>query len=176
MSSRGLIRIGKIGKTFGTQGEVILDLVHRQVSIDPNEPVFLAIQGTRVPFFLTSLHRRSDGRYLLTLDGVGSPEQAQAYLQAEVFIEQNPSESPDEGELLITELVGYQVIDEVHGLLGQVADILEYPEQDMLLIRHQDQELLLPLADDYITGLDVEGRRLHLQTPEGLIDLLLGNS
>lgn len=176
MSSRGLIRIGKIGKTFGTQGEVIIDLVHSQVSIDPNEPVFLAIQGTRVPFFLTSLKRRPDGRYLATLDGVGSPEQAQAYLLTDVYVENTSNLAEDEGELLITELVGYQVIDEVHGLLGQVADILEYPEQDMLLIRHQDQELLLPLADDYITELDVEGRKLHLQTPEGLIDLLLGNS
>lgn len=177
MSSSGLIRIGKIGKTFGTQGEVIIDLEHHQITIEPTEPVFLAIQGTRVPFFLTSLKLRPDGRYLVGLDGVTTPEQAQPYLMAEVFLERSPSTAgQEEEELLITELIGFEVIDDECGPLGTIIDILEYPEQDMLLIRQDEHEIMLPLAEEYITALDAEGRTLHLLTPEGLIDLLRGDS
>ena len=175
MESKALIRIGRIGKTFGTQGEVIIDTIQGQ-AINESEPVFLAMEGTRVPFFLTSLKERPDGRYVAGLDGITSPEQAQHILNLEVFIEENADTAEGEGRILITELIGFTAIDEHYGPLGIVADILEYPQQDMLVIRSSTAELLIPLVEEYIVSLDIETRELRLNTPEGLIDLLRENA
>jgi len=56
--------------------------------------------------------------------------------------------------------------------IGRVADIqFGAGEAPLLVLREAKRELLIPLAQDYIRLLDVAGRRIELELPEGMLDL-----
>jgi 16S rRNA processing protein RimM len=39
------------------------------------------------------------------------------------------------------------------------------------VVTYQDREVLIPLTDELITGVDPEARTLHMSLPEGLLEL-----
>lgn len=172
-----LIRIGKLQKTFGTRGAVILDLILTDIEPQEGIPVFLSIAETRVPFFILEVQARPDGRYQLLLDGIENPEQAAHIVNAAVYLERKYLPEAGEDQVFITELIGYTATDQQEGHLGIVRDMLAYPEQDMMEIEDEHGRVfLLPLVEAYLTAIDDENKEVRLDCPSGLIALLRGNA
>ena len=72
------------------------------------------------------------------------------------------------------EVIGFTMLDEVHGDIGIVESVNDSASQDLFEIKKGDKELLVPVSDDIITKVDRENRAIHVKTPEGLVDLYLG--
>lgn len=171
-----LIRIGKLQKTFGTRGAVILDLILTDIEPQVGTPVFLAMAETRVPFFIEEVQARPDGRFQLLLDGIENPEQAARIVNAAVYLERKYLPDTGNDQLYITELIGYTVTDEQEGALGRIRDMLAYPEQDMMEIEDVHGRIfLLPLVEAYLTSIDDVHKEVRMDCPAGLIELIRGN-
>jgi 16S rRNA processing protein RimM len=72
------------------------------------------------------------------------------------------------------EIIGYTVMDENDQALGVINDILESPEQDLVQIFRDEKEILIPLVEDFIMGLDADKKILFMELPDGLVELYLG--
>ena len=59
------------------------------------------------------------------------------------------------------------------GRLGEVVDVLHLPHGDVLVVRRDDNaaEVLVPFVKAMVPVVDVAGRRLEVEPPEGLLDL-----
>ena len=73
------------------------------------------------------------------------------------------------------EVVDFIVVDDERGELGKVHEIIEYPTQSLIQIIRDDKEILIPIHDDIIKEVDRAGKKIYVKTPEGLIDMYLGN-
>ncbi|MBK9534829.1 MAG: hypothetical protein IPO10_06600 [Flavobacteriales bacterium] len=69
------------------------------------------------------------------------------------------------------EFIGMIVQDEEHGDLGEVIGIEGTAKNPVLSILRGEQEVMVPLVDELILGIDPETNTLLVRTPEGLIDL-----
>ena len=67
--------------------------------------------------------------------------------------------------------IGYRVIDEHHGEIGEITDVDESTINVLLQIDHNGEELLLPAAEELILSADHENKTLAVSVPEGLLDL-----
>ena len=56
------------------------------------------------------------------------------------------------------------------GELGEVVEVLEGGGGDLLRVVGAGRELLLPFVDAYLAEVDVAGRRISWDLPEGLIE------
>ncbi len=56
-------------------------------------------------------------------------------------------------------------------VLGEVADVHEYGAAPLLEVRDGNRELLVPFAEAFYKVVDVSGRRIVTELPEGLEDL-----
>ena len=74
---------------------------------------------------------------------------------------------------LIQTLIHFQVIDKNHGELGQLIAVLENNLQNLMVIDFKGTELLIPFVENYIESIDNKKKEIHLQTPDGLIDLYI---
>ena len=72
------------------------------------------------------------------------------------------------------EVQGFMVIDEVHGELGLIKEILEYPTQAIIQVFKDGKEILIPILDQVIVKVDRKGRKLYVKSPEGLVEMYLG--
>ena len=74
---------------------------------------------------------------------------------------------PD-GRFFQADLIGLSVKDEASGaLIGKVAEILEYPAQDLLRVRG-DREYLIPLVEEFVLSVDPAAGLVTVRLMDGL--------
>ena len=66
------------------------------------------------------------------------------------------------------------MIDASYGSIGHIDDILDLQKQALLKIEYQGKEILIPIADDIIQGINRKKRKIHIKAPEGLIEMYIG--
>ena len=70
-------------------------------------------------------------------------------------------------------IIGFDVIDNTHGQIGKVEEIINNGEQYLMRITKKETEILVPFVDEIIDAIDEKGKVVIIDTPDGLIDLNL---
>jgi 16S rRNA processing protein RimM len=156
---------GVVEKAHGNSGQLKVS-VRDKIKI--KEWVFLEINRKPVPFFI--LEKSPNGNHiLLRLEGIRSIEQASGHVGRTMLVNRSgqPRTRMQEG----AELVGFAIIDKVHGPLGEVNQIEELPGQTLIVTNHMGKELLIPAVEEYILEINHGNRTLLVKLPEGLLEL-----
>lgn len=108
---------------------------------------------------------------ILTLSGVQAREEAEALRGRTLLIPARDAAPAGEEEVHYRDLIGLraQVGSEE---IGSVVNVLSFPDGETLVIRNgAGKEILVPFVKAVVTGVDLEGRVLKIEPPEGLLDL-----
>ncbi len=166
-------RLGKILKTYGYSGEVVLLLDVDQPGEYADMPViFINIDQTLVPWFISKIALKGD-LATIALEDINTEDKARELTGKEVYLPIDRLGTLSEKQFYFHEIIGFSVIDSKHGHIGLIDRVLDLPEQDILSIIHDGREVMVPLSDEMISRIDRKKRILYLETPEGLIDLYL---
>jgi 16S rRNA processing protein RimM len=159
-----------LSKTTGTKG--VLIFVREKVSEDllfKQKAVFVNLPPDYVPFMIQSVEAVSDKRYHIRFRDVDSPEQAEKLSGQEVFIPEK--ELPDEALQSFQGIEGFTVVDEEQGKMGEIVGLLENPAHEILVMTYKDNEVLIPVTESIVLGLDPEKKVIRTRLPDGLLDL-----
>ena len=77
----------------------------------------------------------------------------------------------DEGEVFYHQLPGMEVLTADGRRVGEVQEVFELEPADLLAVRGDGGLLYVPFLASLVVELDVEGRRIVIDPPEGLLDL-----
>src|SRR5690606_23689155 len=166
-------KIGYITRTRGLKGEV-------QIFFEFDDPdaldlslIFVEISRQLVPFFVSSYKLLSNNTGFFFLEDIDHIDQAKDLVRKSVFLSNDKMPVPEEGEFFIEDFKGFHVTDSVHGALGEILEINEYPQQYIASVNFRGKEILFPLSDDFIDEYDEEKMTLNVSLPEGLLDIYL---
>lgn len=173
MKKSDCFEIGYISKTKGLDGQVtaVLD-VDNPTDYANLDSTFLEIKGRLVPFLIEEINITSDKTYLYFED-INDIEEAKVLVGAKILLSLENLPDLEGEEFYYHEIVGYQVIDKQKGELGKVDNIYDSTSQVLIGLTFQNKEILVPLVDDIIEKVDKENQELHLDIPEGLIEVYL---
>jgi 16S rRNA processing protein RimM len=138
--------------------------------------------------WLSQNHR---GQAVFHFEGVQSISDAEKFRGLEVFLPFEQRVALPQGQYFISDLMGCLVFEnaktpgalasspcsmaEVPALLGTVRDVQSTGEgvsgTPLIVVDTSQGELLVPLAEDICTRIDVAARRIDVTLPEGLRDL-----
>ena len=77
-AEHNLVRIGQVLKSNGTEGETVMGFRDIDLNdIDPEEPVFIYLDGVPVPFFIENLTRRGSSKAIVKLSDISSATAAE---------------------------------------------------------------------------------------------------
>ena len=109
--------------------------------------------------------REHKGRLLLTIEGVDDADAAGALAGADFLA---PREQLDiaEGEYLDDDLIGCELLDTAGTSIGRVSRVEHFPSSDMLIVNGK----MVPLVHAFIRSIDIEGKRVVAELPEGLFE------
>jgi len=169
-------KIGYLTKTRGLKGELQLFFEFENPDLLELDIVFIEIHRQLVPFFVTSYKLLANNTAFLFLEDVDHIDKAQELLKKDVFLPNSKKPEREEGEFFITDLKGFLVFDQNHGKLGEILEINEYPQQFIATVSYNSQEILFPLNDDFIEEIDEEKKELHINLPDGLLDVYLNQA
>lgn len=165
--------LGKVIKTHSYQGRLVFVLdTNTPESYADLKNIFINMEGSLVPWFIEDIELQGE-KAIVKLEDVDNIELARTFVKRDIHLPLEEIDSRDKEALHFREIIGYKVIDTIHGDIGIVTDILERPEQEIIRIEHKSKEILVPLSDEMIRKVDDKKSILYLDTPEGLIELYL---
>ena len=165
------ILLGSVTKVSGFGGTVSVRLERTLTENIPlTESVFLEIEGRPVPFFISSSEYSGAGTLKLKFDRCNSDEQAEEFIGAKVWLTGAPEHGKKSREVKSFE--GFNVYDQNDQLVGCITEVIPNPAQLLLRIKSpENREVLVPLHENLIIGIDKRKKEIIMDIPEGLIEL-----
>lgn len=112
------------------------------------------------------------GRPVFKFRGVDSMSDAELLRGAEVRIPAEERLELPPGEFYHSDLIGCEVVERQTGnVLGTVRELQEFGGPGLLAVQGPEGELLVPFARSICVDIDITGRRIMVDLPEGLKEL-----
>ena len=134
--------------------------------------VFLAKKGGEpVAYSVSKISFKNISEGLLALETIETREEADALIGNTLFISEDQLPKLDEGHFYYFEVIGFEIKDTKTGLLGTIENILDVPGGDIIVMRYQEKEVLIPMA--FTRKVERESRILNVELPDGLVEAYL---
>jgi 16S rRNA processing protein RimM len=172
-NEESLIVVARAVKPRGLKGEIVSDLltdfperfadITRMICLDP--------QGHRIEIGLEN-YWFQNGRVVLKLAGIDSVDSAAELVGHAFAVPATERVKLPTGQFYDWELEGCAVATVNGRQLGQVKEILRTGGVDTLVIENgENEDYLVPLAEDIVVKIDIAGKSVLIDPPEGLLEL-----
>jgi 16S rRNA processing protein RimM len=169
-SGEDWIAVGRLGKTFGLHGEIV---VHRLTDSDetfrPGKEFVLASRRERREVCIAAL-RELPTKLVVRFEGLDSVEDIQPWVGSTLEVRARELPELEEGSYYHFQLIGLEVYAADGRLLGTLEEILETAGNDVFCVRDGRREILVPAIRDAIASIDPQAGRVVLKDMEGLIE------
>jgi len=166
------VAIGRLWRTRGNRGELLGELDSPEIGREEKlREVALAVGGQRRVMQIEGVWRH-DGRPVFKFVGVDSINDAEPLEGAEILVAPDEVVKPEDGAYSYSELVGCRVEEFTGaGFGGVVEGVEEYGGPTLLLVKAEDgREILIPFVRAICKEIDVAGKRIRVELPEGLLE------
>lgn len=175
MNKADCFHLGYIAKLHGFKGGVSLFLdVTNPDDYRGLDAIFIDINNHLTPFFIESMRLNARGFAILKLEGVDDENTAKKILRKDVYLPAEILPELDGIQFYDHEVVGFKVIDQQYGEVGEMQQVIDLKVNPLLQIDNNGKEVLIPLIEGVIQKVDREKKELHILAPDGLIELYLG--
>lgn len=175
MKTEDYFKVGTILKTRGLKGELQMYVDFDGLEDITYNAVFIDVAGKLVPYFVSSVKYPQANTAYLFLEDVDHIDKTAQLIKKDIYLPNKLKPKKKKDEFTLNDLKGFIAIDEAHGELGEITDVVEYPQQTIASVHYQNREVLFPLNEAFIKGIDVEGGEVYLDLPEGLLDVYLNS-
>jgi 16S rRNA processing protein RimM len=166
--------LGKILKTYGSKGHLLIFLdVDDPGRYKKLETVFIGIENDRIPFAIEEMELRQKNSARIRFEDVHTAADAEIYTGRELYLPVSLLPPLKGKKFYYHEVTGFAVFDKKHGNIGTITNILDLPQQSLMQIQLGSKEILVPLTDKILLKVDRPKKELHIQAPEGLIEIYL---
>lgn len=175
--------VAKVGKSFGTHGELTINLYDTFPSdFTIEEPLFVYVDKLAVPLFMENFERRGKSGGVVTFADFDTTHRAAELIGKELFMglegellgwddEEQERELSEDDELYLEDFVGFEATFEGHDTKGKIADFEEDDWNPLFIIEIDNREVMIPAVDDFIVEYSPTQKTIHFDLPEGLLDL-----
>ncbi len=174
MQKENCFYLGKIVRKYSFKGELL-------VKLDTDEPelftemesVYVEQRKKLVPFFIedSSLHKSELLR--VRFEDVNTEEEADALIGAHLYLPLEFLPKLTGNRFYYHEIIGFSAQDKSFGTIGTITGVNDSTSQALFEIDRSGKQILVPVIDQFIAKVDREQKTIHLDLPEGLIELYL---
>ena len=168
-SSADRVCLGVIGAPHGVRGAF---RVKTFTDVPEDLVVYGALSdeaGSRT--FELRLVGEAKGQVVVKAAGVADRDAAQALRGTRLYVDRAALPPPDDDEFYYADLIGMTVVDRVGATVGTVKAVQDYGAGDLIEIALEDGgEALVPFTRATVPTVDVAGRRIVIDPPDGLFD------
>ena len=171
MPDSGWVVVGRLLRTRGRNGELLAAIDSSQPGRAEKIARVLLRRTDREAQVDVENFWRHDGRPVFKFAGIDSISEAELWEGSEILVPESDRVAPEAGEFYRVDLVGCQ-IESQGTALGTVAGVEESGGPLLLRVALTDgREVLIPFARSICKQIDVAGKRIQVELPEGLLEL-----
>jgi 16S rRNA processing protein RimM len=170
--SDDFVTLARVFKTQGRHGEVAVEL-HSDIPDRFREGLRLSAlekNGSRREVLVEGLWPHKGG-LVLKFTGIDSMSDAETLIGSELQVPRSERAQLEPGWTYISDLAGCVVFDGDREI-GVVRDVqFGAGEAPLLLVTAADKEHEIPYAEAFLKNVDLEHKQIHMQLPEGLLEV-----
>lgn len=158
------LKVGKIVNTHGIKGELRLlsNFKYKNKVFKNNFKIYIGKEKDMEVINSYRVHKMFD---MITLKGYSNINEVLKYKGKLVFIDKNDLILNND-EYLDEDLIGFDVIYEDISNL-KVVEIVNYPNNKLLKVRHDMQDNLVPFS--LVDKIDLDNKKIYVKDIKGLI-------
>ena len=166
--------LGKITKKYSFKGEVLLKIDTDQPSYYKKIKSLFIYKENKLTLHKIEVARfHKDSLLRLKFEGINSEKEANSIINCDIYLPINNLPILTGNKFYYHDVINYLIIDEDFGEIGKIISIKENISQDLFVIDHNKNEVLIPIHDEFIVKVDKKKKQIIVKTPEGLIDLYI---
>lgn len=163
------ILVGIVARAHGIHGEVVVEPTTDTAGRFAAGRVFSAgFPSGRSRTLKIETSRPFQGRWLVRFEGIETRNGAETLHGAELSIRRDQVAPLPEGSYYRFDLVGLEARTSSGAVLGRVTDVFSTGANDVLTVRGEGTEILVPLLDTVLRTVDLESGVIVLDPPPGL--------
>lgn len=169
-----MLRVGKVVRPHGLRGLLVVEIEtdFADERFAPGAVVWREGTGGAAPLVLTVTESRPHGsRWLIGVEGVASMEDADVFRGVELRIPEEARKTLGPNEYYLDDLIGCEVRTVGGEPVGRVQTVYTGTASALLGVDREGAEVLVPLVPSMCPEIDVAGKRIVVDPPEGLLDV-----
>lgn len=170
-TNRGLIAFGRVAGAHGLRGALRVRPDNPESDPDLLRRLFVDREGTPVEHRVRSTARAGHGSLKLELEGIDTIEQAQALRGAVLYVAVDDLPPASDKEFYYFQVLGLRVETTEGRLLGCIEEVFFNGANDVWVVKDGGRrEFLIPVIEDVVRRIDLEGGRAIIEAIPGLLD------
>jgi 16S rRNA processing protein RimM len=159
------LNVGRIGRAHGILGEATIEV--RTDLAEERFAIGAKVQTDSHGDLIVVSARVHNGILLLGFDGISDRNAIEKFRDVLLYSEVDIDEPGlDEDDYHVLQLVGCQAYLVDGDLLGEVNEVLNLPGQDVLSIKTDSGEILIPFVRQLVPVVDIKAKRMTVIPPE----------
>ena len=168
--------LGRVVSKYSFKGEVLVKLDTDEPEIYENmESVFVSLGKDLVPFFIDRCRLHKSDLLRIDFEEVKDEPTADKIMGAELYLPLDLLPPLSGNKFYFHEVIGFSLVDRAHGDIGTIRAINDNVSQALFEAEKDGKDLLIPISDEIIEKVDRKNRTIHVNAPEGLVELYLGD-
>ncbi len=169
--SEGLIPLGVLVTTHGIDGWLKLQPYNPQTTtFHSTLEIFLEKGEQGSPQQIEDV-RFYKGHLFIKLRGIDTLDQAQGWVGATLSVPEAALPPLSVGEYYYYQAIGLDVFDRQGVWIGTVTQVWSKAGGDLYVVQGAGKEYLIPTTKEVVEKVDLPGRKMIINPPEGLLDL-----
>ena len=166
-----LLEVGKIVNTHGLRGDVkVVPWMDYPEEFEELSTVWLKTRRELKKLTLSSVKYQKNN-LIVKFKEISDINEAEQYKNCVLLAEREELGELPEGVHYIVDLIGLTVVDESGAEIGKIADVFNTGANDIYDVKREGKKnLLLPVIDDVVKNIDIEGGKVTVHIMEGLDD------
>jgi 16S rRNA processing protein RimM len=166
-------KIGKFVAAHGVKGELVLKHeLGKKTSLKGLQTIFVEEKkDSFLPWFVESTKIKNENEVLVRLEGVITREAAIKLTQKEAWFTEADLKKFSARSSPIN-LLGYSIVN-YEKPVGQILEVIEQPHQLLCRIEIRGKEVLIPINESFLQNINHAKKQVHVELPEGLIEIYL---
>ncbi|PIP38834.1 MAG: 16S rRNA processing protein RimM [Desulfobacterales bacterium CG23_combo_of_CG06-09_8_20_14_all_51_8] len=166
-----LVLIGKIVGVHGMKGYLKVDAFDAPLGLFNPGRFFLLKRGSGEIQTVTVSDVEPHRNILrLGLEEVSDRTAVEGLVGSELLVKRSEMPEPEPGKWYWCDLIGLSVVQADGAYLGCVENLFETGGNDVLVVKHGDAEILIPVTASIVCDVDLEGKTIRVDLPEGLME------
>lgn len=161
-----MIEVMKIINTHGVKGE--MKAIHYADSPLFFKKVKNLYDKKENVFHITNV-REGKNSLLITVEGIEDMTAAERMKNVSLYAKREDFPPLPKGEYYLIDLIGLNAVTIDGEEIGEVVDIQEKSAQNLIVIKKDDKEILVPKCDAFVDRVDLDEKKIYITPIEGLI-------
>ena len=166
------VKIGTVVSKHGYKGEIKISVSSNNLDTFPDlKYLFIDLDGCFIPFKIDNVRSFSKNVLIVKLKEINSEKEVDEIIHKNIYVDSTKIESKKDSELFYNNLINFNVFRDSQKI-GTIENINTDLPQPVFEIKYNSRVVLIPIHEDLINEIDKENNIIHLDIPDGLLEII----